>query len=88
MKVKEGFLLSQVKDQHVVIAVGEASKQFNGFIRLNEPAVRLWKELEEEKNSDQLANVLIRTYGIDEERARADVDSFLAMLKQNEFLYD
>ena len=38
MKVKNGFILRKVGKQFVVAATGEASKNFNGMIRLNEEA--------------------------------------------------
>lgn len=36
MKIKNGFILRNVSDAYVVVAVGEAAKDFNGMITLNE----------------------------------------------------
>ena len=36
MKIKNGFMLRKVGAQNVVVAVGEASRSFNGIIRLND----------------------------------------------------
>ena len=36
MKIKNGFMLRKVGSQNVVVAVGTASKDFNGIIRLND----------------------------------------------------
>lgn len=38
MRVKDGFILRKVGRQFVVAATGEASKNFNGMLRLNEEA--------------------------------------------------
>ena len=38
MKVKDGFILRKVGRQYVVAATGEASRNFNGMMRLNEEA--------------------------------------------------
>ena len=36
MKIKDGFMLRKVGGQNVVVAVGKASRDFNGIIRLND----------------------------------------------------
>lgn len=36
MKIRKGFILRKVGEQNVVVAVGEASRSFNGIIRLND----------------------------------------------------
>lgn len=38
MKIKDGFVLRQVAGQGVVIATGEASKEFSGMVKLTGPA--------------------------------------------------
>ena len=36
IKAKKGFLLRRLGDEYMVVAIGEASKNFNGMIRMNE----------------------------------------------------
>ena len=36
MKTKSGFMRRKLGTQEVIVAVGEASKQFSGIIRLND----------------------------------------------------
>ena len=36
MRIKEGFVLREVAGQAMVIATGEASKEFHGMVKLNE----------------------------------------------------
>lgn len=43
MKIKDGFMLRKVGGQYVVVAFGEASRSFNGIIRLNETGKFLWE---------------------------------------------
>ena len=45
MKIKNGFILRNFSDAYVVVAVGEAAKDFNGMITLNETGAFLWKTL-------------------------------------------
>ena len=82
MKIKEGFILREVAGSYVVVAVGPASKDFRGVIKLNSSGAFLWKALEkEDKSTDDLVKALLEEYEIDEMTARGDVEDFLDKLK-------
>ena len=36
LKTKKGFLLRKLGTEYMVVAIGEASRSFNGMIRMNE----------------------------------------------------
>jgi len=82
MKIKEGFLLRKVANEHVVMPVGQASTLLNGFIKLNSTSVVLWKLLEKGAEKAELTAALQDEYGIDAEQAREGVEAFLAPLLQ------
>ena len=46
IKAKKGFLLRRLGAEYMVVAIGEASRNFNGMIRMNETGAFYWKELE------------------------------------------
>ncbi len=81
MKIKEGFILRTVVGEHVVVAVGKASMLLNGIIKLNESGTLLWDAIKDEADKEQLAALLVRTYGIPEKTAEKDVNSFLETLR-------
>ena len=54
MKIKDGFMLRKVGGQNVVVAVGKASLEFNGIIRLNETGKFLWEQLKADITEEQL----------------------------------
>lgn len=80
MKIKNGFLLKKVGGQNVVVALGEASRSFNGIIRLNDTGVFLWQKLQQETSEEQLLAALTAEYDIGEEQAKSDIAEFLAAL--------
>lgn len=81
LKTKKGFLLRHLGDEAMVVAIGEASKSFNGMIRLNDTGAFYWKELEKGSSEDDLtAKTLERYDGVDEAVARQDVQEFLASI--------
>lgn len=82
MKIKDGFILRKVGAQYIVAATGEASKHFNGMIRMNEASAHIFRLLQEETTADALVDAMITDLGADEATARADIDMFLGKLKE------
>lgn len=83
MKIKEGFIIKKLGTGYVVVTVGQASKDFNGMIRLNPAGEFLWKSIQDGKGSkDKLVEAMLDRYDdLDEVTARADLDEFLESVK-------
>ncbi len=62
MKIKENFILSEMSDCYMVVAVGPATREFSGIIRLNDSGAFLWKELEKGATEEELVNALLYRY--------------------------
>lgn len=78
LRAKKDFLLRKLGREYMVVAIGEASKRFNGMIRMNETGAFYWKELEQGTTEDQLvAKTLERFKDLEEATARRDVHRFL-----------
>ena len=86
MKVKNGFILRKVGHQYVVAATGEASKNFNGMIRLNDEAAFAFGQLQGGTTEEELVAALVEKYGGHEAEVRADVAHFLEKLKEADAL--
>ena len=82
MKLKEEFVLRQVADVWVVLPVGKTSVDFNGMLTLNESGALLWNTMEQGGDREKLADALLAEYEVDRETALADVDEFIAKLKE------
>ena len=85
MKIKDGFILRQVADTYIVVAVGQAVKSFNGIINLNETGAFLWKFFSEEHTVDEGVAALLETYDVEKEIAEADVKQFASTVMKNGF---
>ena len=81
MKIKDGFMLREIGNQTVVVAVGEASKSFNGIIRLNPTGKFLWEKLSSQTDGNALLSAMLDEYNIDEETAKKDIAAFVSKLK-------
>jgi hypothetical protein len=51
------------------------------YLRVNESGAGLWRLLTRGTTQDEMVDLLVSEYEIDEGRAAADVDSFLAMIR-------
>lgn len=82
MKIKDGFIIREVAGSFIVVAVGEAVKDFNGIINLNETGAFLWKILEKGATKEQLIKALLDEYDVDEKTAEKDVSAFIEKLQE------
>ena len=82
LKIKEGFVLRKVGKEQIVVTVGAAMQDLNGFIKLNETGVFLWHLLEEGAQEEELAEKLAAEYEIGVDRAAADIRTFLQPLEE------
>lgn len=81
MRIKEGFILRNVGEQAVVVSVGEASKVFNGMIKLNPTGEFLWKHIVDDVSEEDLVAALLEEYDVEESVAKEDVTAFVEKLK-------
>ena len=82
MKIKDGFILREVAGNYIVVAVGDAVKNFNGVINLNETGAFLWRMLEKGSDADSLKQALLGEYDVEESIANQDVDAFITKLTE------
>lgn len=79
MKIKEGFIIKKLGIGYIVVTVGDASKNFNGVIRLNESGAFLWQSIQDGADSRKklIQAMLDRYEDLDQETAEKDLDEFL-----------
>ena len=85
MKIKAGFVVRQVGGENVVVPVGAMSKQFHGMINLNETGAFLWNFYTQNHTVDEGVAALLAEYDVEEEIARADVETFVETIMNNGF---
>lgn len=81
MKLKDGFVLEQVGDAYLAVAVGERAEDINALIRLNGSGAFLWRLISErDMTEEQLLDALLAEYDVDADRALADIKNFIKTL--------
>ncbi|MBE6706564.1 MAG: PqqD family protein [Ruminococcaceae bacterium] len=81
MKIKNGFVAKEIAGQYVVVALGQASKIFNGIIKLNESGKFIWDMLVVGAEKQDIVDALLGEYEVDAAIAEADVEKFINELK-------
>ena len=84
MKAKKGFRLRNVCGENIIVADGIENIDFSRIISMNDSAAYLWSNIqdEEEFDIDQLVDIQLDEYDIDEATARADVEQLIVKWKE------
>ena len=77
MKFKNGFVLRRVLGDAVIIATGEAAKNFQGMIKLNETAATILEDINAGMSKEEVVAKISTEYGADVETVAADVEKLL-----------
>ncbi len=92
MKIKQGFIIRKVAGKYVVVATGEASKNFHGMVKLNETAKNIWEGLAAGKTPEEITDNLAKLNDAktpeDHERIAKDVQSMIKEMQDAGFLED
>lgn len=86
MRIKSGFVLRKVADQYVVIATGEASKNFSGMVKLNQVGADIWQGLMDGCEEEEIVKRLTDKYEVDSEKAAADTKALLEKMISSGFV--
>ena len=86
MKLKEGFILHTVGDEHMVVATGEAGKLFNGLVRNNGTANFIFEQLLQETTEEQIVDAMYEKYDASREQMTADVKRVVNQIREAGFL--
>ena len=87
MKVKDGFYLTAIGTDFVIIAsTPETKQEFDGMLRLNETGAFLWKKLTDGASETELADALAAEYGVSREVSEKDTADFLDVIRSAGFI--
>ena len=81
MKIRDGFVVREVAGQCVVIALGAATKDFNGMIKLNSSGKLIFEKLSVGAELEDIVEAMVSEYDIDADSARRDALNFIEKLQ-------
>ncbi len=86
MRIKSIYSLKEIAGDFMVIRTGASLVDLTDSFTLNESAALLWRTLEKGAEKADLIEALTSEYDVSDAEADADVDAFLAFLKQKDML--
>jgi hypothetical protein len=86
VKIKDGFAKREIAGSYIVVPVGNDLSGFNGMITLNESGSFFWDCFKKDITIDDAVKLVTAEYDVDENRARADVEKFVKLLKDNNLI--
>ena len=85
-QVKDCYLHRQIAGQDILISLGGNIANFNGYVALNATSSFLWDALSEPKTPQQLVQLLLGEFEVEESVAVQDVNNFLRELLEKEMV--
>lgn len=83
MNVKLDFVLREIAGETLLVPAGKTALDLNGMLTLNETGAALWRMLRRRADAEALTQGLLQEFeGAPAEQVRADVEEFLARLRE------
>lgn len=87
MKLKYNFVVNEVAENMVAVAVGDDVTKFNGFIKMNKKGAEIFDRLKTETTVDTVVEEMAKLYPeSDVNEIKQSVESLVAKLKTAEVL--
>lgn len=82
MQIKNGFVLRNVLDEHMVMPAGDLIGKFDGTVVLNDVSAFVFEQLKEPVSREDILAAILAEYEVDEETAAKDLDALLAQFRE------
>ena len=86
MKIVKDFILREIAGECVLVPTGATTQEFNGLITMSDTAKFIWENLEKADSLEEMIQMILDEYEIDEETARHDAIVFISQLVGNGFV--
>ena len=88
MRLKDDFILHNTGEDFVIIATGEATKNFNGIIKLNNMGGEIVSFLSNDISEEKIVKAIVEKYEVEYEIAREDILNLLDSLRKAGVILD
>ena len=86
MNIKKELVLREIAGENVLVPCGKTVFSDNGLFMLNEVGSFIWKILPSASNQEEIIDRVLAEYDIEPEKAKEDVEKFLASLRTFEII--
>ena len=85
MKIAKEFILREIAGECVLVPTGATTQEFNGLITMSDTARFIWENMEKAESLEEMIQMILEEYEIDEETAKKDAIGFISQLLQAGF---
>lgn len=86
MKIAKEFILREIAGECVLVPTGATTQEFNGLITMSDTARFIWENMEKAESLEEMIQMILEEYEIDEETAKKDATGFIFHLLQAGFV--
>ena len=86
MKIVKEFILREIAGECVLVPTGATTQEFNGLITMSDTARFIWENMEKAESLEEMIQMILDEYEIDEETAKKDAIGFISQLLQAGFV--
>lgn len=80
MKIAKEFILREIAGECILVPTGATTQEFNGLITLSETAKFIWENIEKVDSMEEMIQLILEEYEVDEETAKKDANGFISEL--------
>ncbi len=88
MKIEKNVILREIAGEYILIPTGSMALKFQGVFAVSELGVAVWNLLQQEKDENEIVELLLQEYEVDRDTLTADIKEFLQSLRDKELLFD
>lgn len=88
MRLKDDFILHNTGEDFVIIATGEATKNFNGIIKLNNMGGEIVSFLSNDISEEEIIKAIVEKYEVEYATAKEDILNLLDSLRKAGVILD
>ncbi len=86
MKLRYEFVVQEVSDSFIAVAVGADASKFNGIVKMNKTSAFVFDQLKNDVTEDEIVAKMLEKYDAEEKKIRKDVKDFIAKLSEADLL--
>ena len=86
MEIRKKLLKREIAGESFLVPLGRTVYDSNGLFVLTELGAFIWDRLEAAENSEEILRQILAEYEVEEATAKADLEEFLAKLREMEIL--
>ena len=80
MRINKDFEIVEIANEYMAVPLGNAAVSLNGVVALSEASVYLLRQMEQPKTKEELLELLLREYDVEEDIAKGDIENFISEL--------